>query len=137
MTPPPAELITVLFSEDVRQERSGRSSFMGVFGTTIEVERVPVILPALCATVILRNPREEYKELDVSVFAPSGKQVHKVTAAIPKTERELPYVLSHTIKAMPMPLDAEGDIRFVFLFDRDADEGLEASIKVVAIGKRA
>ncbi len=61
MRAPKAESAQILICEDVRVEQSGRVSLMGVFGPSIEVDAVPIVLASLCLVVLLLNPEEWFE----------------------------------------------------------------------------
>jgi len=129
MTPPEADAVFTLFAEDVRQETSGRMSFMGVYGPTLEVDTLPALIPSLCVTLLVRNPRQPINSISVIATAPNGTRIMKGTTATPSLFPE-PHMAAHTAKVFPVLLDCEGDFRVVFQFNGSPNIGVEASIRV-------
>jgi hypothetical protein len=50
--------ISTQFCDDIRQEVGNKLSLMGCYSATIQVERVPAVLPKLCAVVKVYTPLE-------------------------------------------------------------------------------
>jgi len=50
--------ISTQFCDDIRQEVGDKLSLMGCYSATIQVDRVPAILPKLCAIVKVYTPLE-------------------------------------------------------------------------------
>lgn len=48
----PANNLSILFSEDIREEEGGKASVIGLFGGGLIVPSLPVTLPKLCITMI-------------------------------------------------------------------------------------
>lgn len=130
MTPPAADNVSCLICEDIRQELSRRYSFMGVYGSSLEVAGLPALLPAICASVLVKNPKEPFTSVDTEVHDPSGKVIAKIHAE--KLERPPwpEYTSVHSIKALSILLETEGMLRFVFRFNGSSDTGVECAIRV-------
>lgn len=127
MRAPAAEAVFAIACEDVRQEASGRLSLMGVFGPTIQVEELPIILPALCAVLTVRNPAEPLRQVAITVLDSNGVSI------VPTTSHDIPpptqQRVSHQfqIKIAPVALAVAGPITFRWTFNGSVDLGAELS----------
>ena len=130
MTPPPAESIAFLMCEDARYEFSRRWSFMGVFGPTIQVPRVPSAIPGLCAAVLILNPRTPIQHVTATLENPHGKTMLRVEGGVETPFPEPPFLSHHILRAFPVLFDAEGEYRWTVGFNRDPEVGIEHKFRV-------
>ena len=131
MRPPNAEMVALLFCDDIRTEQSGRLSLMGLYGPTLEVEALPAIAASLSAVLIIREPREALTEAVVSLTDASGialispsKQAIDIGPGGEKTTHQI------SLKVMPFPLNVEGPVVLKYSFNGGTEIGIEAAVTV-------
>ncbi len=85
------------FCDDIRQELGGKFSLIGCYGTTIQVDPIPAVLPKLC--------------IAVRVYTPIAKPFGKLTVRVLREEvllAELPFQMEAlTLPSTKMPPDAQ------------------------------
>ena len=87
-----AELIDILFCEDVREEKSGRYSLMGVYPTKeIHVLQLPTIISQFNIVLRFIGIQADTADLQVKFTAPDGQdsrpvQAQKLTSTTPDGE---------------------------------------------------
>lgn len=130
MRPPAAEEVAILICEDVRPGLSGRSDYLGVFGPSIEIERIPAMMPMLCGSVLVLNAREPITHIAAQFMDPAGKPLLAVESDVGPSVDEQASLASYSFKMFPVKFDVEGEYRFFVRFNRTADIGVERSIRV-------
>jgi hypothetical protein len=107
------------FCDDIRQEVGGKFSLIGCYGTSIQIDPLPSVLPKLCVAVKVYTPlAKPFGKLTVRVLrgdAPLAELPFQVEAlALPTTK--LPpdarwQVVGAMIVMSPFPVEAACTVR--------------------------
>ena len=130
MRAPKGESAQFILCEDVRVEQSGRFSLMGVFGPSIEVDAVPIVLPSLCVVVLVLNPEEWFENHRARVLGPDGRELVSSTIAAARPTEQGPYQSQWIWKMVPFPIVQPGEYQVQWLFDESGHVGFSRKLTV-------
>ena len=131
MIPPRCEAIRFLLCDDIREERDGRQSIIGVLGPSLAVDRFPVTQRGLSAFVQLVNPADGYASVDFELVAPDGA-ILRGSGPTPEATSiaEQPVFSTYRMHFVPWLLTSPGRYLVRVWFDRVREVGIETGIEV-------
>ncbi len=128
MTTTPA-VIDIIFCDDVREEKSGRYSLMGVYPTKdISVQQLPTIINQLNFIIRFTGIPADYPPfLQVKITAPDGldsRPIQGQTLTPTSTEGETLFILC----ASPLQLSQEGKHTIQIKIDDDVSQHVSFNV---------
>lgn len=132
-----------LFCQDIRPEKSGTETLVGVLPDNVDVVSIPGIMPQLCLyTRIVLYPPYEHKRIDTVLLSADGKEIarNQITHETLEMVRNdakgsgAPFatIVARLIRS-PMPLEAVG--RMVARVEADG-EIVECAQLIVRLAKQ-
>lgn len=77
------KLIDWIICDDVRQEASGKTTIIGIYGADVIVPMTPMILPQLCIITKWDISTGIFKEIIFRLEQPDGSQLGPITVKAP------------------------------------------------------
>lgn len=78
-----SKLIDWILCDDVRQEASGKTTIIGIYGVDVIVHRTPLVLPQLCIITKWDISNGIFKEIVFRLEQPDGSQLGPIAAKAP------------------------------------------------------
>jgi hypothetical protein len=122
-----AKNINVIICDDVREEKGGKRSFMGVYGENIIVRQMPKILPQLHVIFLIEEVIKPFSNIKLEVEMPEGKP-SIMNFDVPALEVGKNWQISLGI--IPVKIEKEGDWTFKVYFDKDIKPSKTHKIKI-------
>ena len=130
MKPPKSDSFSVLFCDDVRFEKDGRLSIMGLYGPVIEMPSFPSAVGSFCAVLLLRNPDPVPTTVSQRFFGPQGVIADLPKAPIQITNTKQPIAVHMVLKIIPLEFKSPGEYEVRFVLDEAAGIGVSQKILV-------
>jgi len=114
------KLIDWILCDDVRQEASGKTTIIGIYGADVIVPMTPMVLPQLCIITKWDTSSAIFKEIEFRLEMPDGNQMGPVKAKAPhnvKGER-----LSMHLAFIPFQIQVIGTYRLHIKIDDDTEK---------------
>ncbi|MBC2715673.1 MAG: hypothetical protein HF978_10215 [Desulfobacteraceae bacterium] len=123
-----AKNISVIICDDVREEKGGKRSFMGIYGDNIIVKEIPKLLPQLHVVFLVEEIKEPFSDIRLEVKMPEAKPV-VMKFKVPVLEVGKNWQIS--IGIVPFKIEKEGDGIFEIYFDKDKKPSKIHKIKLI------
>jgi hypothetical protein len=126
-----AKLIDCFLCDDVRQEISGKSTFVGVYGADVIIPVVPYILPQLYIVSKWNVSSGLFKEIAFRLVSPSGNQIGPVRANAPATVKGTRLTMN--LALIPFQIQTLGRYQFYIKIDDQPEKMIdEFEVKLAA-----
>lgn len=125
------KLIDWILCDDVRQEASGKTTIVGIYGTDVIVPMTPMVLPQLCIITKWDISSGVFKEIVFRLELPDGNQLGPIAAKAPhhiKGER-----LSMHLSLIPFQIQLLGTYKIFLKIDTELDRKIgEFEVKLAS-----
>lgn len=126
-------ILFVTYSDDVRLEVGGKQSLMGIYHGELVLQQFPVILPKLCASVVINvPPRTKVDSLSVrcelngNILGESSivpQEIPKFQKALEEVEDVKWLATNFTFMFTPLQLDGPGKISVIATVNGESIKG--------------
>lgn len=116
------KLIDWIICDDVRQEITGKTTIIGIYGADIIVPQTPMVLPQLCIITKWDIKSGIFKEIVFRLELPDGSQLGPITAKAPhniKGER----LMMH-LAFIPFQIQIAGTYKIFLKIDGEPEKKL-------------
>jgi hypothetical protein len=120
--------ISIIICDDVRDEKGGKRSLMGIYGETLIVQEMPKLLPQLHVVFIVEEIKGPFSKIKLEIKMPDAKPAIMEFKA-PVLENGKNFQISLGI--VPFKIEKEGDCFFEVYFDEDKKPSKIHKIKLI------
>lgn len=119
----------VLICDDIREEKSGKETLVGVYNEKIIVGSLPALLPKLCFRICVA-PVQRSIDVSLSVQAPKdGESITGLKAVIPvKVEKATGHTLNLIMS--PFVIKSEGEYSLIIEHGENKETALKFCVEI-------
>lgn len=126
-----SKLIDCFLCDDVRQEITGKTTFVGVYGTDVVVPMVPFIMPGLYIVSKWDISGGLFNDVTFRIEMPDKKQLGHIKAMAPQNVKG-PQLLMH-LALIPFQIQVAGVYKVYIKIDDEPEKTIvEFEIKLAA-----
>jgi len=114
------KLIDWILCDDVRQEASGKTTIVGIYGSDVIVPMIPMVLPQLCIITKWDMSSGVFKEVGFRLEMPNGTQLGPVKAKAPLSVKG--KRLSMHLAFIPIQIQVVGTYKLHIKIDDDPEK---------------
>ena len=115
-----AKKISTILCEDIREEKGGKLSYLGVFGienSGILLDTVPVDLPKICLAVMLSEMQVQIENMQATIKSPGKDKIPLNFKSVPK--HDIGKNITLGIFVTPFKVATTGKAKFEIKFNNE------------------
>jgi len=112
-----AKKIFTMLCDDVREEKGGKLSLMGLYEKEYIVSHIPSIMPRLCLIIILSEIKEILNKVHITLKSPKSEPNNINFDIRPKVEKGKDFRL--IVYLSPFKINGTGEAKFEIKFNND------------------
>jgi hypothetical protein len=118
-----------IICDDIRQEVGNKLSFMGIYGSDINIPMVPFTFPQLCAAISYKDVKKG-DSFEIKLKDPTGKLVGQpIKGSIPpEAKGNIKFMIF--AKFAPLKVEKEGSLKIIIIFNKEESTKKEISIPI-------
>jgi len=128
-----AKIICCVLCEDIREEKGGKLSYLGVYGINnagIVLDRLPAALPKLCLAVMFSEVQCELTKCNVTVLSSGLEKISLDLPQVPKYEIGKNLTLGVTIAPFKFQKEGPSTIELRFNDEKRASVIFEFNVNL-------
>jgi len=116
------KLIDWIICDDVRQEASGKTTIVGIYGADVIVPMTPMVLPQLCIITKWDVSSGTFKDIVFRLEMPAGNQMGPVKAKAPQSVKG--SRLSMHLALIPFQIQTVGTYKLHIKIDDEPERNI-------------
>ncbi len=129
-----AKKIFTILCDDIREEKGGKLSLIGIYSKSIVFKEVPTIYPKLCLAIFAEGLKEVVSDIKVVLKTPKSDDVVVKLKAPPELSSNENIALA--IPISPFSVKTTGQAKFHIYFGDAKRPSLTHEFEIDATGKK-
>lgn len=124
-----ADQCNMVLCDDIREEKGNKFSLIGVYGSSIVVDRTPAILPKLCLFVMLIGTKKNIPNMTIVFKSPNAEPVQQLIKMPP--DQGVGNNVGAAMTISPFKINSPGDAKFEIHFEGETRATLTYKFKIL------
>lgn len=124
-----ADKVNMVLCDDIREEKGNKFSLMGIYASSIVVDRTPVILPKLCLFVMLIGTKKNVPNMNIVFKSPNAAPMNQLLEV--PTDQAVGGNVATAMAISPFKVNSPGDAQFEIRFEGEKRPSLIYKFKIL------
>ncbi len=129
-----ADKVNMVLCDDIREEKGSKFSLIGVYGSTIVVNKTPVTLAKLCLFIMLIGTKNNVPSMNIVFKSPNAEPVSQ-SIKMPPDQGGGVNSVAAAMTISPFKINSPGDAKFEIRFEGENRVALTYKFKIILADK--